>query len=87
MPGKCFPPAAGLAKLKALAIRYSPITVAGCAALAVALDSGALPALEELRLYGTLASEEEDELMARFVFVGPLTEPGNTSYSESSDEE
>jgi hypothetical protein len=30
-------------------------TDAGCAALAAALDSGALPALEDLKLIGTLA--------------------------------
>ena len=45
-------PAAGLAKLKTLALYYSPITDAGCAALAAALDSGALPALETLYLNG-----------------------------------
>ena len=32
------------------------ITDAGCATLAAALDSGALPALETLYLYGTPAS-------------------------------
>ena len=42
-------------------------TDAGCAALAAALDGGALPALEDLNLYDTLASEAvRDALMARF---------------------
>ena len=50
-------PAAGLAKLKTLALYYSPITDAGCAALAAALDIGTLPALEEFYLYGTSANE------------------------------
>jgi hypothetical protein len=43
--------------LKALGLGYTQIspTDAGCAALAAALDSGALPALEDLKLIGTLA--------------------------------
>ena len=50
------PPAGGLAKLKELYLSSTQITDAGCAALAAALDSGALPALEGLSLYRTLAS-------------------------------
>jgi hypothetical protein len=41
---------AGLAKLKELNLRYTQITDAGCATLAGALDSGAMPALEHLYL-------------------------------------
>ena len=37
------------------------IADAGCATLAAALDSGALPALEDLVLNGTPASEEAQE--------------------------
>ena len=56
-----------LAKLKALDLNSTQITDAGCAALAAALDSGALPALEELCLHGTHTSEAaKDALMARF---------------------
>ena len=63
-------PAAGLAKLKTLALYYSPITDAGCAALAAALDIGTLPALEEFYLYGTSAKlpmpgDPKNALMAR----------------------
>ena len=46
----------GLAKLKVLDLSYTQVTDAGCAALAAALDSGALPALETLFLYGLPAS-------------------------------
>ena len=51
--GRC---AAGLAKLKVLYLGRTQITDAGCAALAAALDSGALPALEEVSLEGIPAS-------------------------------
>ena len=50
-PAGAPPPAAGgLTKLKELNLNDTQITDAGCAALAAALDSGALPALEELDL-------------------------------------
>jgi hypothetical protein len=42
------PPAGGLKTLERLDLRHTQITDAGCATLAAALDSGALPALEEL---------------------------------------
>ena len=44
------PPTGGLAKLRLLLLSYTQITDAGCATLAAALDSGALPALEQLYL-------------------------------------
>ena len=50
------PPKGGLTKLKTLNLRSTQITDAGCAALAAALDSGALPALKNINLDGTLAS-------------------------------
>jgi len=50
------PPTGVLAKLKALDLRFTQVTDAGCAALAAALDSGALPAFERLDLRGTPAS-------------------------------
>eukprot|EP00964_Phaeocystis_antarctica_P148437 scaffold115282_cov63-Phaeocystis_antarctica.AAC.3 len=49
-------PTAGLTKLKELSLFDTKITDAGCAALAAALESGALPALVHLNLNGTLAS-------------------------------
>ena len=52
------PPAGGLKKLKVLNFLYTQVTDAGCATLAAALDSGALPALEEPGLEGTHASPE-----------------------------
>ena len=46
----------GLKKLKHLYLYDTQVTDAGCATLAVALDSGALPALEGLQLDGVPAS-------------------------------
>ena len=45
----------GLAKLKVLNLGNTQVTDASCAALAAALDSGALPELEQLIIYGTPA--------------------------------
>jgi len=50
------PTTRGLAKLKWLDLDYTQITEAGCATLAAALDSGALPALRKLLLDGIPAS-------------------------------
>ena len=53
------PPAAGApptTKLKELSLKDTEVSDAGCAALAAALDSGALPALAHLYLLGTRAS-------------------------------
>ena len=50
------PPTGVLTKLKELHLDHTQITDAGCATLAAALDSGALPALEELDLYHIPAS-------------------------------
>jgi len=44
------PTTGGLAKLRGLLLMNTQITDAGCATLAAALDTGALPALEELYL-------------------------------------
>ena len=45
-----------LTKLKVLDLCSIQVTDAGCVTLAAALDSGALPALENLFLYGTPAT-------------------------------
>jgi len=50
------PPTGVLPKLKALYLNGTQIADAGCAALAAALESGALPALAYLQLGGTPAS-------------------------------
>ena len=50
------PTTGGLAKLKRLSLIDTRITDAGCATLAAALHSGALPALEQLRLLNIPAS-------------------------------
>jgi len=56
-PAGALPPPTGvLTKLKDLGLNNTQVTDAGCAALAAALDSGALPALEGLDLRGTPAS-------------------------------
>ena len=46
-----------LTKLKKLDLRNTQITDAGCATLASALDSSALPALKDLYLYGIASAE------------------------------
>ena len=46
----------GLAKLKVLNLSRTQVTDAGCGTLTAALDSGALPALEELYMHGIRAS-------------------------------
>jgi hypothetical protein len=62
-------PTGGLKKLRRLNLAYTQVSDAGCAALAAALDSGALPALETLGLNGIPASaaaiEAVDEALAR----------------------
>ena len=50
------PPTGGLTKLKMLSLSLTQITDAGCATLAAAIDSGALPILENLELQATPAS-------------------------------
>ena len=50
------PTTGGLAKLKVLNLIDTQITDAGCATLAAALDSGALPALQRFHLRGIPAS-------------------------------
>jgi len=49
-------PTGGLKKLMTLNLENTQVSDAGCAALAAALDSGALRALEELSLHGIPAS-------------------------------
>ena len=51
------PPTGGLARLYELYLGDTQIADAGCAALAAELESGALPALEKLYLYGIPASD------------------------------
>ena len=51
------PTTGGLAKLKHLNLNFTQITDAGCATLAAALDSGALPALQYLFLHDITASD------------------------------
>ena len=55
------PPAGGLKKLKMVDLSFTQVADAGCATLAAALDSGALPALEELHLLVTRASAAAKE--------------------------
>ena len=56
-PAGALPPPTGvLAKLKVLSLMKTQVTDAGCATLAAALDSGVLPALEDLYVADTPAS-------------------------------
>ena len=50
------PPTGVLTKLKTLGLSRTQVTDAGCATLAAALDSGALPALKDLQLWNIPAS-------------------------------
>jgi len=54
-------PTGGLKELIRLDLDYTQVSDAGCAALAAALDNGALPALEELSLNGIPASVAAQE--------------------------
>ena len=57
-PAGALPPPTGvLTKLKDLYLSGTQITDAGCATLAAALNSGALPELEKLHLDDILASD------------------------------
>ena len=79
-------PTGGLAKLMTLYLCNAQITDAGCATLAAALDGGALPALEDLRLYGIPASDAaKAALMARFPADYDDTDASDDS--DGSDEE
>ena len=49
-------PTAGLARLEQLDLDNTQVADTGCAALASALDSGVLPALDNFHLEGTPAS-------------------------------
>ena len=70
------PPSGWLTSLEMLSLEHTQIADAGCAALAAAFDSGALPALENLRLYGIPASAAAtDALKARVCTDGEETEP------------
>ena len=60
-PGTLPLPTGGLKKLKALHLDRTQVTDAGCAALAAALDNGALPALKDLTLRGIPASAAAKE--------------------------
>eukprot|EP00964_Phaeocystis_antarctica_P084822 scaffold53501_cov69-Phaeocystis_antarctica.AAC.1 len=55
------PPAGGLKNLEELDLDDTQVSDAGCAALAAAIDSGALPALERLDLEGIPASAAATE--------------------------
>ncbi len=47
-----------------LSLQYTEVSDIGCATLAAALDGGALPALEELKLDHTPASDAAKEAVA-----------------------
>ena len=59
------PPAGGLLHLERLDLSDTQVTDAGCATLAAALDSGALPALKVLRLDYTPASAAATDAVSK----------------------
>ena len=65
------PPTGGLAKLKLLGLSETQITDTGCAALAAALDRGALPALEALYLYEIPASDASKAAVSEAMSAQP----------------
>ena len=69
------PPAGGLKKLRSLNLAYNQITDAGCATLAAALDSGALPVLDVLDLDGNPASAAAKEAVLAALARSKATTP------------
>jgi hypothetical protein len=83
-PAGALPPPTGvLTKLKALDLDYTQVTDAGCAALAAALDSGALPALKVLYLQGA----EHGGIPASATAVAAVYEARDTLKDEGEEEE
>eukprot|EP00964_Phaeocystis_antarctica_P080019 scaffold49912_cov66-Phaeocystis_antarctica.AAC.3 len=79
------PPSTGvLTKLKLLYLSSTHFTDAGCATLAAALNSSALPALKELYLNGILASAEA---IATVYASANLQDPYRPGEEESESEE
>ena len=78
------PPAGGLKKLVMLYLDGTQVSDASCAILAAALDNGALPALGELGLQGTPASDAARASVMAW-FADPDTDYG--SNTDDSDEE
>ena len=74
-------PTGGLKKLKELDLGHTQITDSGCAALAAALHSGALPALKKLRLDGIPASDA-----AKAAVYAARANLGAVSEDESEDQ-
>ena len=75
------PTTGGLAQLWVLNLNGTQITDAGCATLAAALDSGALPALEHLELRGIPASAAAKDA----VYAARANLKGEDSESELED--
>ena len=81
------PPTGGLTNLKELYLHITQITDAGCATLAAAINSGALPALEKLGLQHIPASyAAKAALVARFPAGSDDDDgPDNSADSDGSD--
>ena len=65
--------------LKGLYLTSTQITDAGCATLAAALDRGALPALEALRLHGIPASDASKAAVREALRTGSLNRESRPS--------
>ena len=83
--GALSPPTGGLTKLKELDLSFTKVTDAGCATLAAALDSGALPALETIYLHGSPASDAAKAVVQEA--LEKLKGPKSDSESEEDGEE
>ena len=71
-PADAPPPTTGvLTKLRRLYLWDTEITDAGCAALNAAFDRGALPALEDVSLYGVPASAAATAAVLRGAGLAP----------------
>eukprot|EP00964_Phaeocystis_antarctica_P156874 scaffold126798_cov51-Phaeocystis_antarctica.AAC.1 len=86
------PPAGVLTKLKTLNPNNTQISDAGCAALAAALDSGSLPALEVLNLVGISASAAAQDAVRearafRAIFAHSYGESDHEEWGSESEQD
>ena len=83
-PAGAPPPTGGLTKLKELNLSYTQVSDAGCAALAAALDNGALAALKKLCLNDIPASAAA---IATVYAARDTLKDGDESYTSESESE
>ena len=85
--GALQPPAGALAELRELDLEDSQVSDAGCAVLAAALDSGALPALRHLNLNGSVPASAAAKAAVQAALDINLEHNESGSESEKDEEE